>query len=304
MRTLTLRFEEGIEVSKALANKNRMAILKALSERPHNVNELSERLGMPFSSTAVNVKKLEDVNLITTELLPGRGTQKVSSRKYDQIIIDIGPSENKQNHSQIVYDMPIGEYVDCQVEPSCGIVGETDYIGMQDDPRSFYEPDKNQAQLIFLKTGYLDYRFPNRIPHGSDAEQIEFSAELCSEAPLYKLDWPSDITFWVNETEIGVWTSPGDFGGERGYLTPEWWLTNHTQYGLLKNWKINKEGIFLDGIKVNEEVTIDDLKLSDQPYISFRIGVKEEAVNKGGLNLFGHKFGNYEQGIQMKIFYN
>jgi len=303
MRTLTLRFEEGLDVAKALGNKNRMDILKALSERPHNVNELSEKLELPFSSTAVNVKKLEEVNLIETELLPGRGTQKVSSRKYDQIIIDIGPSESYQNQHQIMYDMPIGEYVDCFVEPSCGIVGEEDYIGMQDDPRSFYEPTRNQAHLIFFKTGFLSYRFPNRLPYGTDPQQIEFSAELCSEAPLYKLDWPSDITFWINDVEVATWTSPGDFGGERGFLTPTWWLTNHTQYGLLKNIKVNKDGIFLDGVKVNEKLSIDDLNLIDQPYISFKVGVKEEALNKGGLNLFGEKFGNYEQGIQMKIYY-
>ncbi|SDM26446.1 ArsR/SmtB family transcription factor [Sediminibacillus halophilus] len=301
MRTLHLNFEEAIEICKAISNKHRMAILRLLSERPHNVNELAERLDLPFSTTAVNVKKLEDVNLIITELLPGRGTQKINTKNYDQIVIDIGPQETKKPEHAVVYDMPIGEYSDCEVEPSCGLVGETDYIGIQDDPRSFYETGRSEAQLLFFKAGHVEYRFPNRLPYGDKATQIEFSAELCSEAPLYKLDWPSDITVWVNGHEIATWTSPGDFGGERGFLTPDWWMTNHTQYGLLKNWRITKEGCFLDGMKVNSDCTIDTLKIAEKPFISFKIGIKSDAVNMGGLNLFGNKFGNYEQGIVMKL---
>lgn len=301
MRTLELKFEEALEVCKAISNKHRMAILHLLSEKPHNVNELSEKLGLPFSTTAVNVKKLENVNLISSELLPGRGTQKINTKAFDQIIIDIGPQEPEYEDRYIIYDMPVGEYTDCYVEPSCGIVGELDYIGDQDDPRSFFEPDRVNGQLIFLKTGYVEYRFPNRIPLGNNAVQLELSVELCSEAPLFKLDWPSDITFWVNNIEIGTWTSPGDFGGERGDLTPKWWLTNHTQYGLLKNWLISEEGVFLDGLKLTDQITIEDLQLHDKPFISFKIGLKDDAINKGGINIFGEKFGNHEQGILMKL---
>lgn len=301
MRTLELNFEESIEVCKALANKHRMAILRLLSERPHNVNELADRLGLPFSTTAVNVKKLEDVNLITTELLPGRGTQKINTKKYDQIVIDIGPQESKEAEETIIYDMPIGDYTDCSIEPSCGLVGESDYINGHDDPRAFYETGRNDAQLIFFKSGYLEYRFPNRLPRKEKADQIKFSAEVCSEAPLFKLDWPSDITVWINGQEVATWTSPSDFGGERGFLTPKWWMTNHTQYGILKNWRVTKDGCYLDDKLVNSECTIDSLKIADTPYISFKIGVKEDALNVGGINLFGHKFGNYRQGIVMRL---
>ncbi|WP_099159516.1 ArsR/SmtB family transcription factor [Virgibacillus ndiopensis] len=303
MRKLELSFDEALEVCKAMGNKHRMSILRLLSERPHNVNELSKKLGLPFSTTAVNVQKLEDANLITTELIPGRGTQKINKSSFDQIIVDIGPHENSRNDQIVTYDMPIGGYSDCTIEPSCGIVSEHDYIGVQDDPSSFFELDRNKAQLAFFRMGSLEYRFPNSNANGKNIEQLEFSAEICSEAPLHKLNWPSDITVWVNEVEIGTWTSPSDFGGERGFLTPDWWLTNHTQYGLLKNWKINKEGFFIEGVKQEGTKTIKDLTIEKKPYISFKIGIKEDAVNKGGLNLFGHKFGNHEQGIIMKLQY-
>ncbi len=301
MKTLELTLEDALEVSKAISNKHRLEILRHLSEKPHNVNELSEKLNIPFSTTAVNVKKLEDVNLISTELVPGRGTQKVNTLNYDRIVINLFTDETPTDDNMVVFDMPIGEYVDCQVEPSCGLVSEHDYIGIQDDPRSFYEPDRKWAHLLFFRAGFVEYRFPNRIPYGSKATELEFSAEICSEAPFHKMDWPSDITVWINGKEVGTWTSPSDFGGERGFLTPKWWLKNYTQYGVLKKWKINDSGCYIDGQHINNSININDLNIQEKPFISFRIGVKDDAVNAGGLNLFGSKFGNYEQNIIMNL---
>ncbi|WP_082233188.1 ArsR/SmtB family transcription factor [Halobacillus massiliensis] len=300
MKKLPLSFDNMLPINKALANPTRIKILKLLSEKPHNVNELAEKLDLPFSTTASHINKLEKVNLILTQLVPGRGTQKVSAINYDRIQIDLYNSEETSNEHEVILWMGIGEYIDCHALPPCGIVSERDYIGNQDDPRSFYEPDRIRAQLLYFRDGYVEYRFPNRIPYDHHAKEIEFSLELCSEAPNHKLDWPSDITIWVNHKETGTWTSPGDFGGERGALTPDWWRTNLTQYELLKNWKVTKEGCYIDNEQISD-VTINDLQLDNLPYISFRLGIKEEAANKGGLNIFGPKFGNHEQGIGLKI---
>jgi predicted transcriptional regulator len=38
--------------------------------------------------------------------------------------------------------------------------------------------------------------------------------------------------------------------------------------------------------------TLQALNLEARPYISVRFGVKEDAKNKGDMNLFGKKFGN------------
>ncbi|WP_084034513.1 ArsR/SmtB family transcription factor [Anaerobacillus alkalilacustris] len=303
MKSIHLGFDENsLTVYKAIANKHRLEILRLLSVEPHNVNELAEKLNLPFSTTATNVKKLEEANLISTELVPGRGTQKVNAKNLDRIIIDLFEKEKtEENNKKIIVDMPIGEYFDCCVKPHCGIVGENDYIGLQDDPRSFYDPFRKKAQLLFMRDGYVEYRFQNKVPYGATVKEIEVSAELCSEAPNHKLDWPSDITVWINNVELGTWTSPGDFGGRRGYLTPKWWLTNYTQYGLLKRFKVNEKGSYLDGTKLNNAIMIDDLRIKEYPFISLKIGIKEDAINKGGFNLFGNQFGNYEQGLLMSI---
>ncbi|WP_226584175.1 ArsR/SmtB family transcription factor [Halobacillus litoralis] len=302
MKKLPLNFETMLPINKALSNATRIKILNLLSEKPHNVNELAEKLDLPFSTTASHVNKLEEVDLIITELVPGRGTQKVSAINYDRIVIDLFTNEGQSDEYELTVDMNIGDYLDCYVQPHCGVVGEYEYIGVQDDPRSFYEPMRKQAQLLYFRDGYVEYKLPNRIPHGHTVKEIMFSVELCSEAPNYKLDWPSDITALVNHKEIGTWTSPGDFGGKRGKLTPEWWRTNLTQYGMLKHWKINEEGSFIDNQKVSD-VTINELQLNDLPYIAFKLETKEDAVNKGGMNIFGEKFGNHEQGLRLNIKY-
>ncbi|WP_226036107.1 ArsR/SmtB family transcription factor [Aquibacillus saliphilus] len=302
MKDLHLTMDNALEVCKAISNEHRINILKLLSRGPHNVNDLSKKLGIPFSTTAVNVKKLEEMDLIISELVPGRGTKKVNSKNFDRIIIDLFEEDNELEKNNIRIDMPVGEYIVCKTEPSCGLVGTDDYIGMQDDPRSFYETSRRLAQLLYFKAGYVEYRYPNRVPYGAQPTEVEFSVEICSEAPYHKLDWPSDITFWVNDIEVGTWTSPGDFGGQRGFNTPKWWGIHFTQYGLLKNWKVNKDGTFLDGVKIFD-VRIEDLKLNDNPFISLRIGVKEDALNVGGVNLFGREFGNYKQGIIMNLRY-
>ena len=50
---------------------------------------------------------------------------------------------------------------------------------------------------------------PMDIPAGARIESLELSMEMCSEAPNYDHNWPSNISVWVNGVEIGMWTSPG-----------------------------------------------------------------------------------------------
>lgn len=46
---------------------------------------------------------------------------------------------------------------------------------------------------------------------------------------------------------------------------------------------------------------MNDLEADDTPYITVRIGVKPDAQNDGGINLFGKKFGNYETDLQTEF---
>jgi len=62
---------------------------------------------------------------------------------------------------------------------------------------------------------------------------------------------------------------------------------------LLKFWHVDQEGSYIDSRKVSA-MKIDDLSLSSSPHIRVRIGVDDNAVHHGGVNLFGKNFSNHE----------
>ena len=64
---------------------------------------------------------------------------------------------------------------------------------------------------------------------------------------------------------------------------------------------VNGQGVFVDNRLENKKITFADLGLYDAPAIEFRIGVKDAAVHRGGINLFGKDFGDYPQSIIMTL---
>ena len=126
--------------------------------------------------------------------------------------------------------------------------------------------------------------------------------EISSEAPGINNDWPSDISFLLNDVVIGTWTSPGDFGDIKGIFTPDWWLPNWNQYGLLKMLVINHKGTFMEGLKISD-VNIDQFEFDYRSKIRFKLLIADDAKNVGGLTIFGKNFGNYNQDIKVRISY-
>jgi predicted transcriptional regulator len=296
--------EHFIKVAKALGSDIRAKILLLLGSENLNINELSERLDMPFSTVALNVRVLEEAGIIITELQPGtRGSvMKICSRSIDTAFFDLLTPKDDISLNSLTLSMPIGHYCDCQIYPTCGISSEKGFIDEDDSPKSFYHPNRTEAQLIWFYKGFIEYRFSNSVLSSAEAKLLELSMELCSEAPFYRLDWPSDITVWINDIELGTWTCPGDFGGRRGKLTPEWWSHAATQYGLLKTWQIQQKGTFVDGVKLSN-ITVNELSLGKNDCIKVKIGIKDDSKNIGGINIFGEKFGDYPQNIVMRIDY-
>jgi predicted transcriptional regulator len=301
-RVLQIELDNGDPkaVLKSLASAPRLQILKLLSDQVLNVSEISEALNMPNSTATLHVNTLEAAGLIKTELHPAvRGLQKVCARVYDVVVIELSRGEIGQEQ-RVEVAMPIGAFVDCQVTPTCGLASNTGIIGLFDDPASFFEPERVNAQLLWFHHGYVEYRFPNRLPPKSLLESLSLSLEISSEAPLHHEDWPSDITVWINKIEIGTWTSPGDFGGQQGLLTPMWWENWNSQYGLLKVWQVNANGSFVDGKRVSD-VSLEELSIPGSSSIAIRIGIKPDARNVGGINIFGRHFGNYPQDIILRL---
>ena len=172
------------------------------------------------------------------------------ARTYDELVFDL-PRGLHHTGDAVDMDMPIGGFSDFSVEPTCGLVSATGLIGFMDDPSAFYEPDRLNAQLLWFRVGFVEYRFPNRVPPGARIDSFQLTAEICSEAPLHHLDWPSDIGVWVNGVFLGEWTCPSDFGGQRGRLTPSWWEEKDSQFGVLKRWLVTGRGTTIDGINLS-----------------------------------------------------
>ena len=266
-----------------------------------NVNELAEALSLPVSTAALNVRQLEEAGLISAEIQPGiRGAMKLCTQRVESVSRVLTP-ENQDGLAALTLRLPIGSYCAAEgITPECGIVSEHAWIGESNSPRTFYHPDRFRAQMLWFHSGELEYRFSLGEIDPAQVEWLEFSMELSSNAPMYRESYPSDISVSVNGHSLGVWVSPGDFGGRRGRLNPSWWSDTASQFGLLKTWRVDRSGAWLDGEPLSD-VCIDDLALAGRDYISLRLGVLPDAEHVGGLNLFGEKFGDCAQGIVMRV---
>jgi predicted transcriptional regulator len=294
-----------VKVAHALSSDVRIHILHLLNYQQENIVDIAEKLRLPVSTVASNIKVLENAGLIFTEIQPAsRGTMKVCTRTFDDVHMNLNVNTGYNNPKDCYeIEMPVGCYTDCKVLPTCGLINTSGIFKPTDEPSLFFHPDRISAQLLWFRRGYVDYKFPMlTVPKKPTIQSIQFSMEVCSEAPRYDHHWPSDLTVSINEKEIGTWTCPGDFGDRRGKLNPHWLPDYHTQYGLLKTWKVDRQGSYLDDVTISD-ITLNDLQLESRDYISFRIGVKSTATHIGGINIFGKEFGDYNQDIIMRVIY-
>lgn len=291
---------EGTKIFKALGSELRLEILALLSEHHQlNMNDIAEHLNITKGALTSHIKMLHEANLIEVNMSTGKkGTQKRCSLSHETLVVDF--KHSVINESIYETELDVGLYFNYEATPTCGIATENHVIGSFDDPRFFAHPDRINAGIVWLTTGYLEYRLPNFPNPRQKIEEIRISMEISSEAPGINEDWPSDIHFHLNDTFLGFWTAPGDYGKPRGFLTPEWWHDNLNQFGLLKTLSINSEGTYIDGLKISD-ITVQQIEQNFQRELSLRLSVPENATNCGGLTIFGKGFGNYNQGIKIQI---
>jgi predicted transcriptional regulator len=295
--------EEGIDILKAFASEARVRILKILHTRGSmNVNEIAQTLDLPQSSVSSNVQLLEEAGLIRTETQRARkGNQKICHTLFDEVLLMFKDDAKPTNANTVEVAMPLGLYTSCEVSAPCGLCSSEGIIGLLDVPDTFLDPARMNTGLLWFTRGYVEYQFPNNTKlMGGQIATMDLSMELCSEVPGTAADWPSDITVSVNGTDIGTWTSPGDFGDKRGLYTPAWWKLKGSQYGMLKSWRVTETGSFVDGVKISP-VSLKDLDLGKHSSIRVRIEVREDARHPGGINIFGRGFGNYDQDIVLRL---
>ena len=294
--------DDGLETFNALWSDTRIQILNILLENEQmSMNQLATELNISNGALTGHIKKLEECGLINiSNESAGHGNQKMCSVTQDRIIVDIKKPIDYKNVFET--EIKVGQFSRHQVWPTCGIATSESVIGEFDDIRYFNHPDRFTANILWFTKGYVEYTIPNLIPSNQRITQLSISAELSSEAPGIDNNWPSDISFYINDTKIGMWTSPGDFGDVHGMFTPQWWPQNWNQYGLLKLLVINDYGTYIDGLKISDVSTLS-LHLDYSSDIRLRLAVENDSEHVGGITLYGKSFGNYDQDIRVAINY-
>lgn len=294
------------QISRALSSEARTKMLQLLHSQALSPSELSAYFKLPLSSVIFNLKLLEESGLIVQQSQRGqRGGRTVASATIDLITVAVKNTAAFPKGQNISVEMPIGDYYDCQVQPSCGIAGENGVIGTLDDPGVFFSVERKEAQLIWFQHGFIEYRFPNNFPciREKRVKKLSFSLEICSEVSGFSDTWPSDIGLFINGIEVALYHSPGDFGGRKGKLTPEGWGYGSTQYGILKTFTVTDRGSFNDENFIEGSPCLKDLKLDQGFYTSLKIESLPKAKHPGGVNLFGAKYGDHPQDIIFSLGY-
>lgn len=292
----------GIEIFKALSSEIRILILELLAtNQALNLNEIAKKMNLSNGAITMHIKKLEESGLIEINTSVGKhGIQKVCYLNKDKLIVDLR-SKDVDNLYEV--EIQVGHYSNYQAVPTCGLATKDSIIGDFDEPRYFADPQRIEAEIIWMGEGFLEYRIPNYLKANQSFREIQFSMEIGSEAPGANDNYPSDLYFYLNGIEIGFWTSPGDFGDPRGTFNPDWWPPHLNQYGMLKLIRINKEGSFIDGCRISD-VTLDDINLDYKSELTFRIAVTDKPVNKRGMTIYGKHFGNYSQDLMARVLYD
>ena len=288
-------------LGRALSSPARIQMIRLVNKKNMLASEIAAELNLPLSSTIFHLNILEEAGIIKKSFsTKGKGTLHWYTYVTNIAIIRFRNSNGcfkPESHAPFVYHINIGEYIDAEFSAECGIATTQRQI-MSGDPHNVFVTGRHDAQVIWTQGyGSLLYAIPNNYAQEGKLDEIKISLEICSEAPGFNNDYPSDITFSINGIDVCTFVSPGDFGDRYGKFTPTWWYPESTKYGLLTNISIRSNGVYLNERLVNKNVCIHDLGLQETNKTTFGIEVKKDAQHLGGFNIFGGQFGDYDQHI-------
>ncbi len=294
---------EGLELFKTLGSEVRMRILSLLSGNGEmNLGELAQALGVTQGALTTHIRMLEQQDLILVEVRHSdRGLQKICSLKENEILLNVYPSFEENRTNMYRTEVPIGHYTDYSVRPGCGLMTDSTLVGTSNDARVFSYPERLEAQMFWFHDGYIEYRIPNLLPDNHRIVQLTISLEMsCAEQGSLQ-DLYSDIDYYLNGRKIGSWlASTGDRSVSHGIYTPAWNVSPMRQHGFLKMLVINNSAVFIDGVKVMDTGT-DWPFLDENGDMRFRIESHPSKEHPGGIALYGDRFGNYNQNIQVIV---
>ena len=294
------------KLSRALASEERIKILRLLAQRPMNIYEIAHTLDIPFSTTSNHISILEEAGIILVATQQGKKRHvKMCMHHLSKLtFMFFTPPVTIATEPHII-EMPVGHFTEVDVYPPCGLYliderNDVSTMAAVDHPNKLFTTDRFKAELVWFDHGHISYNFTNNL-YDKQISKLELSFECCSEIIYHRADWPSDITIKINNNEALTFTSPGDFGGRRGKYSPKEWSVQSTQYGLLYKITIDSTGTYLNDVLVSKK-TINDFNIPAAPYVKISFGVNKDATHRGGINIFGKKFGDHSQAIVLALY--
>ena len=297
--------KEGFELFRTLGSEIRMQIVTLLSAGTEmSLGELSAALGVTQGALTTHIRMLEEQDLIRVETRhTAHGLQKVCALKDYEVLLNVYPAFEENNTKVYQTEVPIGHYTDYSVNAGCGIVTEQTLVGSEDDRRVFSYPERLDAQMLWFHDGFIEYRIPNFLPENNRIVQLTISVEMCCAEQGSDQDLFSDIDYFLNGRKLGSWlASTQDRSVTHGIYTPGWYKSPMRQHGFLKMLVINNAAIYIDGNKIQGTGT-DWPFLDENGEMRFRIETHTSGEHPGGVALYGNRFGNYNQNIQVIVHY-
>lgn len=291
------------EVFKALGNEIRLEIIKMAFHGNTRVSEIGKKLNLGNSTVLFHIEVLRKAGLIRVDYEPNKkGFVQNVTVKHSMMGLALFYTTDEMLKNEFNYysvEMPVGAYVDARVD---------DYLSYADDFKVYnpvesgiFSPERMNASLLWLsKSGFVEYAFPAEWK-SKKVECVEFSLEICSEAPLSRMGWKSDVTFSLDGKELCSYVCPHDFGDRRGVLTPSWWKEGGTTYGELIRIGVRRDGVYLNGEKVSYDITLALFEKKPSDRSLFKVECKKDSEFVGGFNIFGKTFGDYPQDIRMTV---
>lgn len=88
---------QSLPVYEALSSAVRLNIMNLLAERPMNIKELAEALGLSSAIMTMHVRKLEGAGLVSSEMAPGRNGLQKFARLPSKASKSSSPARRKTN---------------------------------------------------------------------------------------------------------------------------------------------------------------------------------------------------------------
>ena len=288
---------EGLDIFKTLGSDVRMKIIELLADYGSmNLNEIASALELTNGAVTSHIRKMEEAGLIRIDQdYSGKGNQKLCSLQVDQLLVNIRPPVEERNLSLYESEIQIGAFHKCSVSPGCGLALERGLAGAEDEPAVFSIPLREGAQMLWFHDGYIEYRIPNHMPDGSLIAQLTLIFEISSA----DYDRHARIDFYLDDVSLGGWVT-FENDASRGHFTPSWYRSMQCQHGFLKMLVINRQGVFLDGVRIAEGPGEEALSGTGNE-IRFRIETHPSPEGNGGAALYGSAFGNYAQHIIARV---